>query len=68
MFFHPTFDSKIINITNQLDLYKNCGLNRISVQSFVIFAAFVIAPYLSILCNGCLSFGLFLSCLNPIYQ
>ena len=63
MFFCPTFDCKIINIINELDSSKSCGLDGISAR-FVIFAAYVIAPYLTILCSGWLSFGLFSSCLK----
>ena len=63
MFFRPTFDNEIINIINQLDSRKSCGSDGISAK-FVILAACVITPYLSILCNGCLSFGLFSSCLK----
>ena len=72
MFFCPTFDSKIINIINQLDLHKSCESDGISVK-FVVLTAYVIAPYLTILCNDCLSFGLFSSCLKtakiiPIFK
>ena len=40
---------------------------------FVILSAYVIAPYLTILCNSCLNFGLFPSCLKtakaiPIFK
>ena len=72
MFFRPTFDNEIINIINQLDSCKSCGSDGISAK-FVILAVYFIAPYLTILCNGCLSFGLFPSCLKtakviPIFK
>ena len=63
MFFHSTFDSKIINIIDQRDLCKSCGSNGISAK-FVIFATYIIALYPTILCNDCLSFGLFPSSLK----
>ena len=63
VFFCSTSDSEITNIINLLVLHKNCGSDGIS-NKFVIFAAYVIAPYLTILCNDCLSFGLFPSCLK----
>ena len=63
IFFRPTFDSEIVNIINQLDSRKSCGSDGRSAK-FVILAAYVVAPYLTILCNGCLSFGLFPSYLK----
>ena len=50
MFFRPAFDSEIINIINQLDSRKSCESDGISAK-FVIFAAYVVIPYLTILCN-----------------
>ena len=72
MFFRPTFDSEIFNIINQLDSRKSYGSDGISAK-FVFLAAYVIAPYLTIFCNSCLSFGLFPSCLKtakaiPIFK
>ena len=63
MLFRPTLDSEIININNQHDSRKNCGSDRLSAK-FVSFAAYVIVPYLTILGNGCLSFGLYPRCLK----
>ena len=63
MLFCPTFHNEIINIINQLDSRKSCESDGKSAK-FVIFAAYVVAPYLTILCNSCLSFGLFPSCLK----
>ena len=47
MFFRPAFDSEIINIINQLDSRKSCESDGISDK----FVAYVITPYLAILCN-----------------
>ena len=63
MFFRPTFDNEIINIINQLDLRKSCESDGISAK-FVILVAYVTAPYPTLLYSGCLSFGLFPSCLK----
>ena len=52
-----------MNIINQLNSCKSCESNGISVK-FVILAAYVITSYLTILCNNCLTFGLFPSCLK----
>ena len=72
MFFRPTFNNEIINIINQLDLRKKCKSDGISAK-FGILAAYTIAPYLTISCNGCLSFVLFPSSLKtekviPIFK
>ena len=72
MFFSPVTSMEVYNIINLLNPNKSCGPNSVDVK-YLKSAAVVIAPVLALLCNACLTLGVFPSCLKiskviPIYK
>ena len=71
MFFSPVTSMEVYNIINLLNPNKSCGPDRVDVK-YLKSAAVVIAPVLALLCNACLTLGVFFFCLKiskviPIY-
>ena len=72
MFFSPVTSMEVYNTINLLNSNKSCGSDGIDV-TYLRSAAAVIAPVLALLCNACLTFGIFPSCLKiskviPIFK
>ena len=54
---------EVYNIINLLNPNKSCGSNSVDVK-YLRSAAVIIAPVLALLCNACLTLGVFPSCLK----
>ena len=72
MCFSPVTSMEVYNIINLLNPNKSCGSDSVDVK-YLRSAAVVIAPVLALLCNACLTLGVFPSCLKiskviPIFK
>ena len=63
MFFSPVISMEVYNIINLLNPNKSCGPDSVDVK-YLRSAAVVITPVLVLLCNACLTLGVFSSCLK----
>ena len=72
MFLSPVTSMEVYNIISLLNPNKNCGSDGVDVK-YLRSVAVVIAPLLALLCNACLTLGVFPSCLKiskviPIFK
>ena len=63
MFFSPVISIEVYNIVNLLNPKKSCGSDGVDVK-YLKSAAVAIAPVLALLCNACITLGVFPFCLK----